>query len=80
MEVLKAKLLKKKEEEDKENLLSIRGERKDAAWGNQIRSYVLQPYTLVKDHRTDFSTPQVDKVLNGELLGEFITDYLTNAQ
>ncbi len=75
MEVLKAKLLKRKEEADKENLLSLRGERKDAAWGNQIRSYVLQPYTLVKDHRTNFSTSQVDKVLSGDL-DELINSYL----
>ena len=58
-------ILKKQEEEEKRS--GIRGEVKEIGWGNQIRSYVMQPYTMVKDHRTDVETGNVDAVLDGGL-------------
>ncbi|HTH23775.1 MAG TPA: peptide chain release factor 2 [Vicinamibacterales bacterium] len=75
MKVLKARLydLKLKEQQDK--LSQIGGAKKDIAFGSQIRSYVLQPYQLIKDHRTKYSEGQVDKVLNGDI-EPFIKDYL----
>ena len=60
MQMLKAKLYLLKQEANAEKLSDIRGEVKEIGWGNQIRSYVLQPYTLVKDHRTDVETGNVD--------------------
>jgi peptide chain release factor 2 len=75
MHILKSRLfeieLKKKEEE----LSKVRGEKKDIAWGNQIRSYVLQPYQLIKDHRTQQEVGDVQAVLNGEI-DIFIKGYL----
>ena len=65
MQMLKAKLYLLKKEANAEKLSDIRGEVKEIGWGNQIRSYVLQPYTLVKDHRTDVETGNVDAVLDG---------------
>ena len=65
MQMLKAKLYLLKQEANAEKLSDIRGEVKEIGWGNQIRSYVLQPYTLVKDHRTDVETGNVDAVLDG---------------
>lgn len=75
MKVLKARLydLKLKEQQDK--LSQIGGAKKDIAFGSQIRSYVLQPYQMIKDHRTKYQEGQVDKVLNGEI-DPFIKDYL----
>ena len=75
MQMLKAKLYLLKKEANVEKLSDIRGEVKDIAWGNQIRSYVLQPYTLVKDHRTDVETGNVDAVLDGAI-DIFINGYL----
>ena len=75
MQMLKAKLYLLKQEANAEKLSDIRGEVKDIGWGNQIRSYVLQPYTLVKDHRTDVETGNVDAVLDGGL-DIFINGYL----
>ena len=75
MQMLKAKLYLLKKEANVEKLPDIRGEVKDIAWGNQIRSYVLQPYTLVKDHRTDVETGNVDAVLDGAI-DIFINGYL----
>jgi peptide chain release factor 2 len=75
MKVLKARLydLKLKEQQDK--LSQIGGTKKDIAFGSQIRSYVLQPYQMIKDHRTKYSEGQVDRVLNGDI-EPFIKDYL----
>ena len=75
MQMLKAKLYLLKQEANTEKLSDIRGEVKEIGWGNQIRSYVLQPYTLVKDHRTDVETGNVDAVLDGGL-DIFINGYL----
>lgn len=75
MQMLKAKLYLLKQEANAEKLSDIRGEVKEIGWGNQIRSYVLQPYTLVKDHRTEVETGNVDAVLDGGL-DIFINGYL----
>ena len=75
MQMLKAKLYLLKQEANVEKLSDIRGEVKDIAWGNQIRSYVLQPYKLVKDLRTDVESANADAVLDGAL-DPFINGYL----
>lgn len=75
MQMLKAKLFLLKQEENAEKLSDIRGEVKDIAWGNQIRSYVLQPYKLVKDMRTGQEAANADGVLDGGL-DPFINAYL----
>lgn len=75
MQMLKAKLYLLKQEENEEKLSDIRGEVKEIGWGNQIRSYVMQPYKLVKDHRTNFESGNVDAVMDGALDG-FINAYL----
>ena len=75
MQMLKAKLYLLKQEANAEKLSDIRGEVKEIGWGNQIRSYVLQPYTLVKDHRTDVETGNVDAVLDGLSDGKFSFSY-----
>ena len=75
MQMLKAKLYLLQQEANAEKLSDIRGEVKDIGWGNQIRSYVMQPYTLVKDHRTNEEVGQVDAVLDGKI-DPFINAYL----
>ena len=75
LRMLKSKLLEKKRREDKEKLSEIKGDSKDIAWGSQIRSYVLHPYSLVKDHRTGEETGNVGAVLDGEI-ENFIKAYL----
>lgn len=75
MQMLKAKLYLLKQEANVEKLSDIRGEVKEIGWGNQIRSYVLQPYKLVKDLRTDVETGNADAVLDGGL-DPFINGYL----
>ncbi len=75
MQMLKAKLFLLKQEANAEKLSDIRGEVKEIGWGNQIRSYVMQPYTMVKDHRTNFESGNVDAVMDGGLDG-FINAYL----
>ena len=67
MQMLKAKLYLLKQQENAEKISGIRGEVKEIGWGNQIRSYVLQPYTMVKDHRTGAETGNVDSVLDGSI-------------
>ena len=71
MRLLKAKLLALKEEERMREIENLRGPHKEIAWGNQIRSYVFQPYTLVKDHRTGVEIGSVDRVMDGDI-DEFI--------
>ena len=75
MRVLKARLLELKQEELEKQKAELRGEYKKAEWGSQIRSYVLHPYQLVKDHRTNFETGNTQAVLDGDLDG-FIEAYL----
>ena len=75
MQMLKAKLYMLKQQENEEKISGIRGEVKDIAWGNQIRSYVLQPYTMVKDHHTGASSGNASAVLDGDI-DLFISAYL----
>src|SRR5207247_8126840 len=67
MKLLQARLFELQHEEQQQRLSALRGEYRDAAWGNQIRSYVLHPYTLVKDHRTGVETGNTQAVLDGDL-------------
>lgn len=75
MKMLMSKLLELKEKENKERIEDLKGVQREIAWGSQIRSYVFCPYTLVKDHRTNYETGNVDAVMNGEING-FIDEYL----
>ena len=75
MQMLKAKLYMLKQQESAEKISDLRGDVKEIAWGSQIRSYVLQPYTLIKDHRTGFESGNVTSVLDGSIDG-FISAYL----
>ena len=75
MKMLKAKLLELKEREKEQQMADIKGEMKKIEWGSQIRSYVFQPYTMVKDHRTNYESGNIDDVMNGNLEG-FVTAYL----
>ena len=75
MQMLKVKLKLLKEQEQAEKVSDIRGEVKEIGFGNQIRSYVMQPYTLVKDHRTNVETGNVSAVLDGDI-DLFINAYL----
>jgi peptide chain release factor 2 len=67
MQILGAKLADLQEEERRAELDSLSGPKVEAAWGNQIRSYVMAPYRMVKDHRTEFETGNVDAVLDGDI-------------
>ena len=75
MKMLYSKLVEKQESEEMEKLANIRGDIKKIEWGSQIRSYVFCPYTMVKDHRTNFETSDVQGVMDGDLQG-FINEYL----
>jgi len=75
MKMLKAKLYQKKIEEQEAELAEIRGEQKEIGWGSQIRSYVFHPYSMVKDHRTNEETGNVQAVMDGEIT-PFINAYL----
>ncbi len=78
LKILQARLLKLELARRTEERAKLKGKRIAAGWGNQIRSYVLHPYKMVKDHRTDYQTSDTDAVLDGELDG-FITAYLRSS-
>ncbi len=75
MRILRSKLYDLYEKEKEEKMRSLTGDKKNIAWGNQIRSYVLHPYRLIKDHRTDLEVYNVDQVLDGDI-DVFIEAYL----
>lgn len=79
LKILKSKLLLIKEQQHLNEISEISGEQQKIEWGNQIRSYIFCPYTLVKDHRTNYETSDVDAVMNGEL-EDFVLSYLINCQ
>jgi len=75
LKILKSKLFKIQEEEKEKKEKKLKGEAQKAEWGKQIRSYVMQPYRMVKDHRTNYETSNIDGVLGGDLEG-FMEAYL----
>ena len=75
LKILKSKLFKLEEEKKEEAEAKLKGGVQKAEWGRQVRSYVMQPYQLVKDHRTDYETSDIKAVLDGDLDG-FIEAYL----
>lgn len=75
MKMLKSKLLELKEQEQKDKIEDLKGIQKDIAWGSQIRSYVFCPYTMVKDHRTNYEVGNIEAVMNGEI-DDFMESYL----
>lgn len=76
LRILKGQLIQKQEEEHQQHLNDLKGEHVDAGWGNQIRSYVMHPYQMVKDHRTNQETGNIQAVLDGDL-DAFIQAYLS---
>jgi peptide chain release factor 2 len=74
MKILKARLLERRLEERERELATLRGEHVEAGWGNQIRSYVLHPYQMVKDHRTNYETSATGEVLDGDLDGFMLAE------
>ena len=75
MKMLKSKLFDLKEKERQKNIADLKGEQKDIAWGSQISSYIFCPYTLVKDHRTNYEVGNVQAVMDGQI-DDFIEEYL----
>ena len=73
--MLKSKLIERQEQERLEQDQELKGDLKKIEWGSQIRSYVFCPYTMVKDHRTNFETGNISAVMDGEI-EEFIEEYL----
>ncbi|GHU80279.1 hypothetical protein FACS1894191_5160 [Clostridia bacterium] len=78
MKMLKSKLIEIKEREHLDKIEDIKGEQMAIGWGSQIRSYVFMPYTLAKDHRTNFEVGNINAVMDGELDG-FINAYLVDS-
>jgi peptide chain release factor 2 len=79
MAMLRSKLLEREEQKRREEIAKEKGEAQDVGWGSQIRSYVLQPYTLVKDHRTNHEMGDVQRVLDGDLDGFVRAELLRRA-
>jgi peptide chain release factor 2 len=79
MRILRARLLELKQAEKEEERAVLRGEYTKAEWGSQIRSYVLHPYQMVKDHRTDYESGNTQAVLDGNL-DEFMEAYLRQSK
>jgi peptide chain release factor 2 len=79
MAMLRSKLLEREEQKRREELAKEKGEAQDVGWGSQIRSYVLQPYTMVKDHRTGYEMGDVQRVLDGDLDGFVRAELLRRA-
>ena len=75
MSMLRAKLAEKKESERMAEMQNLKGEMKKIQWGSQIRSYVFQPYTMVKDHRTGCESGNITAVMDGDI-DDFINSYL----
>ena len=75
MHVLKSRLYELALQERQNELASVIGDKKESSWGSQIRSYVLHPYTLVKDHRTNYEKGNIQAVLDGDI-NDFIMEYL----
>ena len=75
LRMLRSKLMELRQREKEQQMADIKGEMKKIEWGSQIRSYVFQPYTMVKDHRTGFEVGAIDDVMNGKIEG-FVTAYL----
>ncbi|MCR8967694.1 peptide chain release factor 2 [Streptococcus zalophi] len=75
MKMLQSKLYQLEQEKKEQEVSALKGDKKEITWGSQIRSYVFTPYTMVKDHRTNFEVAQVDKVMDGDIDG-FIDAYL----
>jgi peptide chain release factor 2 len=75
MKILASRLYQKKMEEQKEKMKEYEDSKRDIAWGSQIRSYVFHPYNMVKDHRTNHETSNVQQVMDGDL-DDFIEQYL----
>lgn len=78
LKILKSKLVELEERKREEEIAAEKGESQDVTWGSQIRSYVLHPYTMVKDHRTNYEVGSAEKVLDGDLDG-FVHEYLLQA-
>ena len=78
MKMLKSKLIQLAEQEHKDKIEDLKGVQKDIAWGSQIRSYVFHPYSMAKDHRTNFEMGNIDAVMDGDLDG-FVNAYLKAA-
>jgi peptide chain release factor 2 len=79
MAMLRSKLIEREEERRREELAKEKGEAQDVGWGSQIRSYVLQPYTMVKDHRTNYEMGDAQRVLDGDLDGFVRAELLRRA-
>jgi peptide chain release factor 2 len=75
LKILKSRIYTMKQREQEEKMEEFIGEKKDIAWGSQIRSYTLQPYQLIKDHRTGYETGNVNAALDGRI-DDFIKEYL----
>jgi len=80
MSILKAKIHELEKKAKQEEIDEIRGEQKEIGWGSQIRSYIMHPYQLVKDHRTGFETGNVKAMMDGELLNDFIKSFLFSSR